>query len=425
MKTLSAYPLFLLIEFAAASFFGMIFVASTVYQVTTVGLNPLQLVLVGTTLEISAFIGEVPTGVVADAYSRRLSIIIGYALMGLGFIVEGSFALFEAILVGQVLWGIGYTFTSGATQAWLTDEIGETNAGRALIRAEQVGNVGAIIGIAIGAALGSLRINLPILIGGTLLIALSALLILTMPERGFKPTPRENRNSFQHIWHIFTNGLAMTRKRPALLTIFGIGLFIGLYSEGVDRLWTPHFLKDFTFPSFIALTPVMWMGALRIVSLGLGIGANEIARRRVDTNSHHAIARAMFGLTFGMVLALFTFALSDQFLFALASYWTFASLRQVVGTLYFVWVNQRLDSSVRATVLSMSSQVDALGQMTGGPILGAIGSAFSIRAALAASSIILSPVVPLSAVSAIRGRRGDEMAPEGIRGQEKVQKVKT
>jgi DHA3 family tetracycline resistance protein-like MFS transporter len=59
------------------------------------------------------------------------------------------------------------------------------------------------------------------------------------------------------------------------------------------------------------------------------------------------------------------------------------------------WVNQRLDSQVRATVISMSSQVDALGQIIGGPIVGAIGTLVSLRAALLSSAAILSPVLIL------------------------------
>jgi DHA3 family tetracycline resistance protein-like MFS transporter len=52
------------------------------------------LVLVGTVLEPSVFIFEIPTGIVADVYSRRLSIIIGQVLIGLGFMVEGLFPVF-------------------------------------------------------------------------------------------------------------------------------------------------------------------------------------------------------------------------------------------------------------------------------------------------------------------------------------------
>src|SRR5512136_2735634 len=128
MKRLPAYPVYLMLSCAGAFLLSMIFVATSLYEVTVAKLNPLQLVLVGTTLEASIFLCEVPTGVVADIYSRRLSIIIGYFLIGAGFILEGSFPLFLTILLAQVLWGLGYTFTSGATEAWITDEIGEEAA---------------------------------------------------------------------------------------------------------------------------------------------------------------------------------------------------------------------------------------------------------------------------------------------------------
>ncbi len=104
----------------------MVFTASAVYQVTVAELTPLQLVLVGTALELTVFVFEIPTGVVADVFSRKLSIVVGFLLIGTGFSLEGSFPIFAIILLGQLVWGIGYTFTSGATQAWISDEIGET-----------------------------------------------------------------------------------------------------------------------------------------------------------------------------------------------------------------------------------------------------------------------------------------------------------
>ncbi|HEY4722459.1 MAG TPA: MFS transporter, partial [Anaerolineae bacterium] len=119
-----AYPLYLTMELTSSLFSTMVFTVSMIYQVTIVGLNPLQLVLVGTVLEASAFLFEIPTGVVADVYSRRLSIIIGWFLIGAGFVLEGLVPRFEAILLAQVLWGLGYTFTSGATEAWIADEVG-------------------------------------------------------------------------------------------------------------------------------------------------------------------------------------------------------------------------------------------------------------------------------------------------------------
>ena len=53
------------------------FTVSAVYFVQEVGLNPLELVLLGTVMEATIFLFEIPTGVIADTYSRRLSLIIG------------------------------------------------------------------------------------------------------------------------------------------------------------------------------------------------------------------------------------------------------------------------------------------------------------------------------------------------------------
>ena len=83
MLRLDAYRLYLIMGAAGSLFGSMIFTGLTVYYVQTVGMNPLQLVLVGTVLEATVLLCEVPTGVLADTYSRRLSVIIGFVLIGI------------------------------------------------------------------------------------------------------------------------------------------------------------------------------------------------------------------------------------------------------------------------------------------------------------------------------------------------------
>ena len=148
------------------------FTINLVYQVQQVGLNPLQLVLIGTCLELTAFLFEIPTGIVADVYSRRLSVIIGFLLLGIGFIVEGSFPLFEALLVAQVIMGIGYTFLSGAKPAWIVDEIGQERAASAFLRASQVSQVCGFVAIFASVAVASVSLQLAIVVAGLILLAL-------------------------------------------------------------------------------------------------------------------------------------------------------------------------------------------------------------------------------------------------------------
>ena len=393
MKKLDAYSTFLILTGADGLIMSLIFTVNMIYQATVVGLEPLQLVLVGTTLELAIIFCEVPTGVVADVYSRRLSVIIGYALIGVGFIVEGAFPFFAPVLIAQILWGVGYTFTSGALEAWLTDEIGEARAGHAFLRASQVAQVATFAGIAASVGIGNLQVNLPILFGGVSLIGVALWLALVMPETAFTPKTQGERDSFAAMWRTLRAGIAMAQKRPALKTILGIGWFHGLFSEGVDRLWTP-FLLTFAFPVFDGLTTITWFGIIRGVAALLGIIGNEVARRRVRLDDEASIRRALFGMNVGIVLALFAFAGAPNFALAVIAFWIVSLLRRTHEPLHTTWVNQRLDSNVRATVISLSGQVDALGQIIGGPVVGAIGNG-SLRAALFTSATILTPALAL------------------------------
>ena len=99
--------------------------ATPIYLIRDVGMSPFQLVLAGTALEVAYSLFEVPTGIVADLYSRRLSLVVGGVVMGLGMLVVGAVPSVYGVLGGMALWGAGWTFRSGAEDAWLADETGE------------------------------------------------------------------------------------------------------------------------------------------------------------------------------------------------------------------------------------------------------------------------------------------------------------
>jgi DHA3 family tetracycline resistance protein-like MFS transporter len=392
---INATKVYLFIEVAASAFFAMMFVSMSLYEVTVAGLTPLQLVLVGTTVEVSVFLFEVPTGIVADVYSRRLSIIIGYVVMGVGFLVEGFFPFFIPILLAQVLWGLGYTFTSGATQAWISDEIGEKGANKLFLRATQFGLFASLVGMGGAALIGAGNVALPIQVGALGVILIGIVLAFVMPETGFQPTPREARNTWQQMWHTLKEGTAAVRARPRLMSVLGIGLIYGLYSEGFDRLWVKHLLDTFDLPIFFGNNQIAFFSILRAVSTVLTILTIRYVEKRLDTSQPRAIGRAMFLITGLISAALIGFALSPLLGLTLALYLLINISRNITIPLYTAWVNQKLDSGTRATVLSMSGQVDAIGQIAGGPAVGLVARTFSVVAALVTSGLLLSPALLL------------------------------
>jgi DHA3 family tetracycline resistance protein-like MFS transporter len=333
---------------------------------------------------------------VADVYSRRLSIIIGFFLIGIGMLIEGLFPVFGAIVLAQAVWGIGATFTSGASEAWITDEIGEERTAQAFMRSSQVMQIAGIVGIVLSVALASIQINLPIVIGGLLMVVMAVFLIVVMPENGFKRTPKAERTTWQATVNQLRAGIRLVRLRPVLLTFMLTSLVYGLYSEGFDRLWQFHLLDNFTIPGLGALQPIVWFGIIGIIASLFSIGLTEIVRRRMNFVNPGRLLGFIYGL---MVVALLVYSQAESFGLAIAAYQLMASLRSTGGPVVGAWMNRHIESSVRATVFSMGAQMNAVGQIAGGPPVGWIGSRFSVRAALAVSGLILSLNLPLVALA--------------------------
>jgi DHA3 family tetracycline resistance protein-like MFS transporter len=388
---------YLVFRVGGSLFFNLMVTTNLVYQVEVAHLDPLRLILVGTVLEATCLVFQVPTGLLADAFSRRWAVAIGLALVGVGFIVEGLVPQFTAIAIAQVIWGIGAVLSDGADDAWITDEVGEARAGRLFLRGSQFSQAAGLVGIVVGVGLASIRLNLPIVIGGALHVLLAVYLFLAMTEAGYKAIPRQTQGNLARIGAGVRSSLASIRGRPLILTILAITVVGGLSGEGVDRLYQVHFLKDIRLPSFAGLSPVLWFGLISGGAALLGIATTQIIRRRLDLEDRVMVTRSLLAFTAARALMLVGFALATNLAVAIGFLWVASVMRQAYGPVQRAWLNQSLDPDNRATLFSVDGQADALGQVVGGPILGVIASGVSIRAALVGSAALLGLAIPLFA----------------------------
>lgn len=214
---LSAYKVYLIYIGLSAFLFDLVFTVNELYRIEVAGFNAMQLVLVGTALELSCFIFEVPTGILADTKSRKLSVIIGLVLIGIGFLIEGLVTSFIVIMLCQVLWQLGVTFTSGADEAWIADELGGKNLEQLFLKGVQISQVGALLAIIVSTIIGTKMINLPMILGGVLFIVLGLFLFMFMPETAFHPTPSEDMNSFRQMIKTFSSGLKSIKGKHFLI----------------------------------------------------------------------------------------------------------------------------------------------------------------------------------------------------------------
>jgi DHA3 family tetracycline resistance protein-like MFS transporter len=382
----------------------LVWTLAPVYFVTVVGMSPLQLVLVGTFMELTIFVCEVPTGIVADVVSRKLSIVIGYLVMGAAIVFCGVVAQPWAVMVAWSVWGFGYTFTSGATDAWLADEIGVENVRPVYLRAAQVARLVALAAIGGSVALGLISLRLPVIAGGVVIFVLGLVLASAMQEHGFTPAPRdEAENTLRAMVGTGRAGARLVRRTPVLLLILAISAFYGAWSEAYDRLGEAHVIRDVGLPSFAGLSFIVWFGVISAASLLLSLVVARPANRRLEHAPRQTITRVLLVADIALIATVAVFGLAGAFWLALVAMLATNTIRGLVGPLFSSWLNQSItDSRVRATVFSITSQADAIGQWTGGPAIGAIGNIFGIRAALVLGATLLSPAVALYARAARR-----------------------
>ncbi|SDN21652.1 Major Facilitator Superfamily protein [Paenibacillus sp. yr247] len=380
------------------------FTTYAVYYIMTLGLNPFQLLMVGTVLELTVLIFEGITGVIADTYSRRTSVIIGMFVVGGAFVLKGSviwlpmlspmISLFIGLLIAEAIRGMGETFISGAHSAWIVDEVGEENVGRIFLRAKRLSLFGTLTGIALSVGLSTVATNLPYLIGGMIYLGVGVFLVFFMKETKFVRSARAaDPSNWQNMKTMWLSGTKVISGNPLLLMILVVTLFSGASSEGYDRLWEAHLIKEVGFPLGNTLPISAWLGLIAVLSTCLSLFTMWIAEKRLDMGSQRVVFVGMFVLTAARMAALLSFGFSPNFAWALVSVLVLGAIRTLSAPIYDTWLNLNIDSKSRATVLSMMSQSDALGQTCGGPLVGWVGNRFSIRTSLVIAAVLLSPIL--------------------------------
>ena len=405
VNKLSAYKTYLLFSAIAAMCFSLVATVMVVYHIEIVHLNPLQLILVGTTLELACFIFEIPTGIVADVYSRKLSIVIGGVLTGVGFILEGSISSFVFVLVAQIVWGLGSTFISGSVEAWIAEEEKNKDLDEIYIKGAQAGQIGAFIGIVLSTVIANFSVRLPIIVSGVLFIILALFLWLYMPENNFKPSAPGDLNTFKKMVYTFKSGLKFVKSKSIIMILLAVTLFYGLSSEGYDRLSNAHFLQDTTLPKLGNLSSVTWFGIFGILGMILSFIVMHFMAKNLKNEDNRKNGKLLLCINILYISSMLIFALTRNFSLMLIAYLATNTFRIINEPIFSAWLNGHIDDNSRATVLSINGQMNSLGQILGGPIIGIIATNISVSIGIVCTSLLVAPVLVLYIISMIMDKK--------------------
>ncbi len=332
-----------------------------------------------------------PTGVVADTISRKRSLVVSHALMGSAMIATGLVTDFRALMATQMLWGVSWTFASGAEVAWITDELGDqARISRVLMRSGRAELTGAAAGILGIGVLGSLlERSAAMIVAGSAMLLLGGFVVVRFRELRFVPT-RERRWSAS--WSIFVRGAVLVRRSRALLVMFAATFLVNGAWIGFGRL-QPRRLVDLGLP----VDPVAWFTVLSVLTLLAGATAFALVERRVDDaatalRTYGAACAVGAGGTVALAAA------PEELTGSVAVLVVAGIAVPLTRTLATVWVNRQTSSDVRATVHSFLAQAEYVGEI-------ACGLAIAVLARLAGLAPALLACAGLFAITtALVGR---------------------
>ena len=360
--------------------------ATAVYLVVVADLAPFQLILIGVFQGVTVVIAEVPAGVLADAVSRRLALVLAHVVMGAGMAMTGFVTAFPLLVVSNCMWGLGWALSSGADVAWITDELDRPDLiDRVLAAQARRGLLGTAIGIVAFGALGwATTLSTAIVVAGLAMIGLGVLLVARWPETRFTPVDAGRRRVESSA--ILRRGVAVARADRVILLVLTATLLVNGAAEGFGRLFERRLvlLGMPTDPD-----PIVWFAAVALLAAALGAMTLRIVEARIDGAG---VARRVYVAACAIgVAGLLVFAHAPNAASAVAGSLLVSGIgfptTRVAGT---ILVNRRATSDVRATVHSFLSQAENLGEIILGIALAFIAGSASPTVALTATAALLT-----------------------------------
>ncbi len=333
-------------------------------------------------MELSILTMEIPTGVVADVYSRKWSVVAAFIVMGTAYVISGVVEPYALLVFSQVLIGFGNTFETGAETAWITSEVGSASAVEGVIlRRARLELVASVVGIVVFAGLAALTsLTFSLVTIGVIFAAWGVVLSQLMGETNFT---RNEGDGWSEFTTMLRAGARQTRRVSSLRYLVLALVCFGLAKEAIDRLDVQR-LVDVGLPSDI--DEVVVIGVLTAVKLMFAALLLLVATQRASgRNAVPALVVLLVGSGLGIVLL----AHADLLVLAALGLILQGGFGFAIAPLVTTWTNAFAADESRATVHSFMGQAEAFGEIVGGLTLGAVAEFASIPTAMTLSVLLM------------------------------------
>jgi MFS family permease len=351
---------------------------------------------------------EVPTGVVADGWGRRVSFLLGTATLAVStllyYLLWQLSAAFWAWAVVSVLLGLGFTFFSGAVEAWLVDALHFSGYDGALEtvlgRGQMVSGTAMLIGSVAGGVIAQATdLGVPFLLRVGVLLAMFVVALWLMHDVGF--TPERSARPLQATRAVLSASIENGLKNPPVRYV----MLSAPFTAGVG-IYVFYALQPFLLELFGDRGAYAIAGLAAAIVAGAEVLGGWLAprfRRRVRKRTTVLI---LSGAVSAVILVALGFTREFWVALVLLAVWALvAEVGTPVGQAY---LNDMIASRQRATVLSFASLMGSSGGVVVQPLLGRAADVYGYSASLAFSGVIQLAAVPFLYASRRQRAAADE-----------------
>lgn len=385
--------------------------ASLIWGVNTLflldaGLDIFQVFIANAVFTASMSLFEIPTGVLADTRGRRTSFLLSVVVVMLGTLGYVAASIFHTglwlFVVMSIVLGLGYTFYSGAVEAWLVDALNATGYEGKLdvvfSQGAMVFGVAMLIGAVGGGALGNINLALPFVVRAVLLAVVFCVSYIMMHDLGFSPRPLDWSTVLPEMQAVARDSLKFGWGKPTVRLLMGVSLVQMGYMIWGFYAWQPYFLD-------LLGQDAPWVAGVVAALISLAtIAGNALASRLSGI-----VGRRTTILLGGSVItsaATVAVGLTGSFWIAVSLFLLTMVMFGMMQPIKQAYLHGCIPSDKRATVVSFDSLVGS-----GGGVVGQTGLGWLSQNASIASGYVVGGAFTLLALPVLGLlRRANESA---------------
>ncbi|NTU72143.1 MAG: MFS transporter [Coriobacteriia bacterium] len=386
---------------------SLIWATNTIFMMQVGGLTIFQVMLVNSIYLVAQAIFEVPTGVIADTLGRKVSYLIG-----IGTILASTLLYVATPTLGWGFWGfslasvligLGFTFQTGAVDAWLVDALDAVGYDepkeRVFAWGQMTFGAGMLTGSLLGGLLGQVNLGLPYIVRAALLVAAFVLVLVLFADLGFERRALSTATFARETRSILEAGVRFGWHDRVVRPLLFVSLVGGVFYMFAFYSWQPYVLD-------LLGKNAVWM--LGIIQAGIsltGIAGNALVKPIMGSDlARRDPARVLAWTSVAQTVIVAGIAAVGLFTkqpgvlpFSLVvGLWlAWGVVFGVSGPIRQSYINANIPSAQRATVLSLDAFFGDVGGGVGQPALGWLSQQSSIALGWLVGAVFVGATAPL------------------------------